>query len=173
MTRRLNSSSQGDWRSPVRSPASTCATGTRQRKPAIAAAVAVAVFPWTTTQSYYPRSNACSICRLISPSLLPSPGCCITLVPALNVTGMSKGRAGPLPAPGADRSRTRPSSPALPPQRLADGSQLDNLRSRAECHEYAHGLSLSHRFAVMKSSGISWAVFDHTIGRLAKADSPR
>jgi hypothetical protein len=26
--------------------------------------VAVAVFPWTTTQSYYPRSNACSICRL-------------------------------------------------------------------------------------------------------------
>jgi hypothetical protein len=63
--------------------------------------------------------------------------------------------------------------PTLPPQRLADGSQLDNLRSRAERHEYAHGLSLSHRFAVMKSSGISWAVFDHTIGRVAKADSPR
>ena len=31
----------------------------------------------------------------------------------------------------------------------------------------------SHRLAFMKSSRISWAVFDHTIGRLAKAEFPR
>ena len=90
MTRRLNSSSQG--RLEVAGPQSRL--NMRNWHPAKEAGyrcgVAVAVFPWTTTQSYYPRSNACSICRLISPSLLPSPGCCITLVPALKRHGYVK-----------------------------------------------------------------------------------
>jgi hypothetical protein len=65
MTRRLNSSSQG--RLEVAGPQSRL--NMRNWHPAKEAGyrcgVAVAVFPWTTTQSYYPRSNACSICRLI------------------------------------------------------------------------------------------------------------